>query len=341
MGRTTFKKKITSPELISQINPKNVKLINLFLKEKDRKCSDATIKVYKSNLEIFFCWNVLYNDNKYFPEIKKFEFSYFFDFLVNEMKIQGKRFAHYRSILSTLSDVYIKFFDEEAPTFKNIINTIIEPIPKDAVRKKTILTKEDVQLLFDVLESQERYQEACLFALAIYGGARIAELLQYKVSMIDETKVAYGGVMLQSTEQLRTKGHGKQGKVMNKFIIKDLFLPYFYKWVEKRKEILDELGVEDHDSLFIKKNGEPATVHVIRRWTEKWTKILGSDCYMHMCRHYYVTMLKKDYGLSNDFIVSTMGWASGDAMLPIYNDSEDSELDWEDAEKLKEMIKSD
>ena len=62
MGRTTFKKKITSPELISQINPKNVKLINLFLKEKDRKCSDATIKVYKSNLEIFFCWNVLYND---------------------------------------------------------------------------------------------------------------------------------------------------------------------------------------------------------------------------------------------------------------------------------------
>ena len=33
MGRTTFKKKITSPELISQINPKNVKLINLFLKE--------------------------------------------------------------------------------------------------------------------------------------------------------------------------------------------------------------------------------------------------------------------------------------------------------------------
>ena len=37
MGRTTFKKKITSPELIEQINPKNVKLINLFLKEKDRK----------------------------------------------------------------------------------------------------------------------------------------------------------------------------------------------------------------------------------------------------------------------------------------------------------------
>ena len=338
MGRATFKKKITSPELIAQINPKNVKLINLFLKEKDRKCSDATIKVYKSNLEIFFCWNVLYNDNKYFPEIKKFEFSYFFDFLVNDMKIQGKRFAHYRSILSTLSDIYIKFFDEETPTFKNIINTIIEPIPKDAVRKKTVLQKEDVELLFSVLKEQERYQEACLFALAIYGGARIAEILQYKVSMIDETKVAYGGVMLQSTEKIRTKGHGKQGKMMYKFIIKDLFLPYFNKWKEERAKILKELGVEDHDYLFIKKNGEPATEHVVRRWVEKWGKILGQDCYMHMCRHYYTTMLKTDYKLSNDFITSTVGWSSD--MIGTYLDIEDSELDWEDAEKLKEMIQN-
>ena len=128
---------------------------------------------------------------------------------------------------------------------------------------------------------------------------------------------------------------------MNKFIIKDLFLPYFHKWIEKRTEILKEAGIEDHGYLFIKKNGEPATKNVIRRWVDKWTQILGEDCYMHMCRHYYVTMLKTDYGLSNDFIVSTMGWSSGDAMLPIYNDSEDSELDWEDAEKLKEMLKND
>ena len=60
MGRTTFKKKITSPELIEQINPKNVKLINLFLKEKDRKCSDATIKVYKSNFIRLFLSYSLY-----------------------------------------------------------------------------------------------------------------------------------------------------------------------------------------------------------------------------------------------------------------------------------------
>ena len=31
-GRKTFRKVITSPELIEQINPKNVKLMNRFLK---------------------------------------------------------------------------------------------------------------------------------------------------------------------------------------------------------------------------------------------------------------------------------------------------------------------
>lgn len=43
MPRTTFKKKITTPELIAQISPENQKLIKLFLREKNRVCSDATI----------------------------------------------------------------------------------------------------------------------------------------------------------------------------------------------------------------------------------------------------------------------------------------------------------
>ena len=59
---------------------------------------------------------------------------------------------------------------------------------------------------------------------------------------------------------------------------------------------------------------------------------------MHMCRHYYVTMLKTDYGLSNDFISSTVGWSSD--MIDVYLDVEDSDLNWEDAEKLKEVLRS-
>ena len=336
MGRKTFKNKITSEETIAQISPENQKLIKLFLKEKNRSCSDATMKVYKSELEIFFCWNVLHNENTYYPDIKKFQLSDFFDFLVNDLKIQGKRFSHYRSVLSSLSDIYIKFLDDERPTFKNIVNTIIEPIPKEDVREKTILEEEDVNLLFETFKNQKRLQEACLFALAIYGGARIAELLQYTVDMVDENKTAYGGVMLQSTEKLRTKGRGKQGKVIYKYIIKDLFLPYYKEWIKEREKILKEREVEDHGFLFIKTNGEPATENVLRGWLDKWTQIIGKPCYMHMCRHYYVTMLMTKYKLNKDFVTSTVGWSSD--LTGIYCDAEDSEMDWADAVKLQDML---
>ena len=40
-----------------------------FLKEKATRCSAVTIKGYKSDLKIFFTWNMEENDDKYFPNI--------------------------------------------------------------------------------------------------------------------------------------------------------------------------------------------------------------------------------------------------------------------------------
>lgn len=338
MARKTYRKKITDPEILEQINPKNIKLMNLFIKDKDRKCSDATIKVYKSNLNIFFCWNVLYNDNKYYPDIKKVELSEFFDFLVNDLKIQGKRFSHHRSTLSGLSDIVIKYYDEDYPSFRNFVNTIIEPIPKDAVREKTVLSDEEVDLIFEVLQQQNKIQELCCFALAVYSGARIAELEQFTVDMIDrENSLSFGGVALQTTKKIRTKGFGKQGKVQPKHIIKDLFLPYFDQWVELRTQILEDLGVEDHGYLFIKNNGERATQTVIRNWAEKWSKIVDKPIYLHCLRHNLCTYLTK-LGLGRDFIIAFFGWSTD--MTTTYNDLDDSEMEWKDAAKLQSIIDS-
>ena len=112
MARSTFKKKITTDESLQNINPKNKKLQELFLKDKDRKCSEATIKGYSSDLNIFFCWVEQFCDNKYYPEIKKFEISDFFSYCVNELQWNGKRFARMRSVLSNLSEIVIKYYDE-------------------------------------------------------------------------------------------------------------------------------------------------------------------------------------------------------------------------------------
>ena len=311
--------------------------MQLFLKDKSRKCSEKTITVYQSNLNIFFCWNVLYNDNKYYPEIKKVELSEFFDFLVNELKVQGKRFAHYRSVLSGLSDVVIKYYDDEYPTFKNVVNTIIEPIPKDAVREKTVLSEEEVQLIIDTLKKEGKTQQLCCFALAIYSGMRIAELCQFEINMIDrENSTSFGGVALQTTKKIRTKGFGKQGKVINKNIIKDLFLPYFDAWIDERQKIITDLGIEDHGYCFLKQNGEPATETALRGWAEHWGDIVHKPVYMHCLRHNLVTYLTK-LGLGSDFIVAFMGWSSAE-MYKIYNDLDESEMEWKDSEKLQSII---
>ena len=85
MARKTFRKVITSPELIEQINPLNQKLVTRYLKNFDTKRADSSVKVYKSNFNIFFCWNILENDNKFFVDIRKSEMMDFFDYCVTEL----------------------------------------------------------------------------------------------------------------------------------------------------------------------------------------------------------------------------------------------------------------
>ena len=80
-----------------------------------------------------------------------------------------------------------------------------------------------------------------------------------RVSWINEESLAYDGLFYKTTEKFRTKGRGKEGKVIDRLILHDPFKPYFDEWVKKRKEILEEKNIEDHDYLFINRSGEPAS----------------------------------------------------------------------------------
>lgn len=338
MARKTFRKVTTSPELIEKINIKNKKLTELFLKDKNRKCSDATIKNYTSDLNIFFCWVVENADNKFFPDVKKFELSDFFSFCMDELKWGGKRFARMRSTLSSLSECVIKYYDDEYPTFRNIINTIIEAVPKEAVREKTILEDEEVEKLLSWLTEKELYADACLFALALYSGGRISELQQFKIDTIQEDSVAFGGAFLETTHKVRTKGFGKTGKQLNKYVIKDLFIPYYNKYLEQRAEIVEKTK-SNSDALFLQKDGKPTSVNTFNSWIKKWERFLEKDMYFHCFRHYFVTKLTK-LGMSDEIIISIVGWTSAE-MKKIYTDIEDKDKDWsKDLNKLSAFLES-
>ena len=145
-GRETYRKIITSDKLIAQINPENIKLMERFLKNFATKRSPKSVVVYRSNLNIFLCWNILYNDNKLFTDIKKFEMLDFFDFCVTDLMWSANRFHQMHSCLSSFSDWIENMYDEKYPMFRNIVKKIEKP-DKETVRKKSVFKKEELDII--------------------------------------------------------------------------------------------------------------------------------------------------------------------------------------------------
>lgn len=169
MPRKTVYNQITTQESIKRINPKNKELCSDFLEYLSSVGrAQSTINGYRNDLEIFFCWNLEYNNNKFFIDIKKRELTRFQGHALNEWGWSPKRIRRVKSTISSMSN-YIEDIlqdeDDEFENFRSIIGKIESP-SNEAVRDKTILPDEDVDKFLEKLVSEGRYQQACAFALA-------------------------------------------------------------------------------------------------------------------------------------------------------------------------------
>ena len=331
MPRKTFRNRITSEELTKQINPENITLMKRFLKEKSTRTSDKTIVVYDSNLTIFFTWNLLYNNNKFFIDIKKLEFADFFSFAVDELKEGSSKLNGMRSVLSSFSAFIEKFYDDEYPNFRNVILKVVESSPKEQRREKTILSVEQVEELLTYL-SKHNKQQACWVALAITSGARFTELLSFETDMIDENRMAFGDLFLETTRQLKTKGRGKSGKLLYKYILREKFLPYYNVWLVERAKILKKKKL-NHNFIFIKNDGTPATPATIRGWVREFEDHLKVPFYSHSLRHYLTTLLSKK-NIPYILIKEIMGWSSIE-MVGIYDDTTARDKEYPELKNLE------
>ena len=336
-GRETFRKVITSPELTAQINTKNINLMERFLKNFATKRSPKSVTVYRSNLTIFLTWNLLYNENKMFTDIRKIDYADFFDFCVTELKWNANRYHQMHSSLSSFSAWIENYFDEEYPMFRNLLSKIEKPV-KENTREKTVLQKEDVDKLMEHLEANNEIQEQCLLALAISCGARISELARFTTDLIDEENVVFDNLFLETTKEIVTKGRGVNGKLLHKYILKDMFLPHYKAWLEARKIIMEENN-QKHDYIFITKDGSPANADRLRDWISNWSDVVGQPLYAHSLRHYHITFLKR-LDIEDDFIVYLTGWSegTGHSMISIYNDMTAKDRKWKNLDKLKNAL---
>lgn len=339
-GRETYRKIITSDDLIERINPENKKLMERFLKNFATKRSPNSVVSYRSNLNIFFVWCLLECDNKPFIKLRKLEILDFFDYALSELRWSPNRFHQFHSCLSSFSNWIENYMDdvEGYENFRNIVKKIEKP-PKEAVREKTVLQKEDIDKIFLTLEDSRKTQEQCLLALAISCGARVSELARFTISLIDEENTVFDGLFLETTEKIRTKGSGTLGKRIKKYILKDTFIPYYHKWLIERENIMKETG-QDHDFLFITKDGNPANADRLRDWIGTWGDIIGQPSYPHLYRHRNITALR-ELEIEDDLIVYLTGWAegTGHTMIAIYDDTELKNKQFKSLDKLKTALK--
>lgn len=335
--RATYRKVIVTEELLKQVNPENIKLRDKFLKEKNTRTSDLTIKGYLSDLNIFLCWNLLYNENRHFTEIRKIQFSEFFSFCMETLKWNSARYGRMKSVLSSFSNFIEKYFDEEFPSFRNLVLKSVESMPKNLVREKTVLSESQMNNLFDILKENNETQIICWLALAIASGSRFSELLRFTTDIIDENSTAFNGLFLETTKQVKCKGRTKAGKLLTKFIVKDLFWNKYQDWLIERQKIMNKKG-RDHNSIFIKSNGDPAEESTVRGWITKIEKLGNINFYPHLCRHYYCTFLSR-INIPPELIKELVGW-SDLTMIPTYNDLEAKDREWKELDQLKDHLEN-
>jgi site-specific recombinase XerD len=335
--RETFRNIITSPELIAQINPINKKLVDKYLKNFATKRSPRSVICYRSNFNIFFTWNLLYNDNIAFTEIKKIEMQDFFDFGLSELKWSPNRYAQVYSSLSELSKFIEKFYDSDYPNFRNLL-VFIEKVPKTVTRKKSVFKKEELDELMRWLGELGKVNEQCLLALIMSSGTRASEICRFTTDMIDPDHTAFEGLFLETTTEVKVKGRGVNGKYIPRYLIKDIFLPYYEKYLPIRKEIM-ERNNQDHNFIFVKSNGEPATVYTVRGWMEHWDDHLSQHWYPHSGRHYWCSYLL-DIGLEKQLVQELQDWSS-DSLVDLYNDATAKDRKWKGLDKLKAALSND
>lgn len=316
-GRSTVYNNITTLDKMSEINRKNVDLMNDFLDYLvSINRSQGTIYQYKSDLQIFFCWNIDENNNKYFVDLTKREVAKFQKYAMTEWKWSTNRLARVKSTLSSLSNYIDNMMDDEIENYRPIIRRVETPI-KQPVRDKTIITDDEVNMILDKLVVDKKYQCACAFALAAFSGARKSELLRFKVSYFDDSNIMETAALYKTPETIKTKGRGSQGKALNKYTLLD-FKKYFDLWMNERKS----KGI-DNDFLFVRPNGETMTISGMDSYARTISMYLGRPFYFHALRHQLCSRLFR-LNIPSDIIQEYFGWSSGE-MCIIYNDNEASD----------------
>lgn len=316
MPRKTKQNDITSPELLSQVNPANMRLKQDFISYlQSIQRSPRTIAGYENDLDIFWVWNLQHNDNKFFPKVSKRDFAAYQHWLINENKNSPARVRRLKSAISSMSN-FIENICDDDPEFEGFRSTVrkIENPAMQQVRKKTIWDDNMLDELLESLSSAGQHKKACALALAMCSGRRKSELCRFRVDDFKDENLVCGGALYKTSEPIQTKGFGL-GKYIYCYTLAKKFKPFLDAWLQQR----EQLGISSQ-WLFPSPHDETKQMSdtTLNSWANTFSRITGEDFYWHSLRHYFTTHLAK-LGMPDNIIQDIVGWDSAD-MVRVYKD---------------------
>lgn len=309
---------ITSPELLAQVNPDNIQLLEDFLNYlRSVQRSETTIAGYKNDIEIAWVWCLQYNKNTYFINWTKRNIVAYQNWLLNNNENSPARIRRLKAALSSLSNFIENVLDDEYPNFRNIINKVESPVNRP-VREKTVWEEEDLNELLNKLIEAKQFEKACYLALAMYSGRRKAELCRFRVSDFTDDRLVCGGALYKSAP-MKTKGTGG-GKMICCYTLAKKFKPYLEMWMNERnnKSIESEWLFPDKADY-----STHMSISTANSWALTYSKITNKPCYIHSLRHFFTTSLARA-GLPDSVIQSIVAWESSD-MVKVYKDIDSDE----------------
>ena len=335
-GRSTVYNSIVTPEKLSQVNPKNIELMNdyiQYLVSVDR--AKTTILQYTNNLKIFWCWNLEYNDNKFFVHLTKRAFVKFQSHCITEWGWSSCRVRTVRATLSSLSNYIENVLDDEFPGYKPIVNHVDTP-PKAPAREKTVFKQSELQRLLNILVEQKQYMRACMLSMAMNNGRRKAELTRFKVEYFDKCNLICNGALYKTPEMIVTKGAGSKGKLLYAYTLATAFQPYLDLWLEERKR----LGIRSKWLFpaysYGKWHNRPIEIASMDNMASSFTEILGKPFYWHSIRHFFTTKLA-EANLPEQVIQDMIGWESADMVRRYIDTTAEEKFDlYFDANGIKQ-----
>lgn len=260
------------------VNQFNKDLMEDFLMElRAKKKSKGTIDQYMNDLRILFIF--IYDElrNKPIYELKKKQFRNYMLWL-QEKELSNARINRLMSACRSMLT-----FAEEEEDYEDLIQSNpaqkVKGLTRESVRDIVFLNWNEVEIIYNELKLQERYQEALLLALAIDSAGRKNELHQVTKNCITEDG--------NFTKEVIGK-RNKRFRLMYNDMTKEAYNLY-----------MKQRGEDNIDALWIVERGEksPISAEGLYGWVVSWRKILEDktgeykEFNVHSFRHVALELL--------------------------------------------------